>query len=404
MTGNMKKRRNKKREKLKNGTMKKMDLGHHPCNGAEQQQESSSSSSTRMLNTPLPTFRAHSFTGTTRHARQGHDFPVCRPHSPSLRFVLRLWRAGYSLDCTVLDMEGQREPDQTFHRCGDHADDELGRTREPVKPHTEGRTRSTHAVWPVTDASDRANVDMDEPADPDGLGEEVTDTVGMACVLAAPRTPTKTEREEQDVSHVPHRPWCRFCVMGRGLERRHLTQSGDRDDDRPRVCADYGYLSGDSTPLLVVKDRRTSMTFAAAVSMMGGGDPHAARFLAKRIDGLGCQEVTVRTDGEPSICELIRRVRELRAEGDDHCGRDESSAGNGIGERAILTVGGLVRTSKAVVEENVLELRDAGPRLTAWMVHHAAQVMCACIVGADGLTPIQAIIGTPVRHAAGGFR
>ena len=43
--------------------------------------------------------------------------------------------------------------------------------------------------------------------------EEVTDTVGTARVLAAPRTPTKAEREEHDVSHVPYRPWCRFCVM-----------------------------------------------------------------------------------------------------------------------------------------------------------------------------------------------
>ena len=157
---------------------------------------------------------------------------------------------------------------------------------------------------------------MDEPADPDGLGREVTDTVGTARVSAAPRTPTKTEREEHDVSHVPYRPWCRFCVMGRGLEKRHLTQSGDGDDDdRPRVSANYGFLSGDSTPLSVAMDRRTGMTFAAAVSMKGGGDPHAARLLAKWTDGLGCQEVTVRTDGEPSICEFIRRVRELRAEG-----------------------------------------------------------------------------------------
>ena len=44
-----------------------------------------------------------------------------------------------------------------------------------------------------------------------------------------------------------------------------------------------------------------------------------------------------------------------------------------------------MRTTKAVVEENVLVGRDAGPRLTAWMVHHAAQVICACMVGADGL-------------------
>ena len=54
--------------------------------------------------------------------------------------------------------------------------------------------------------------------------------------------------------------------MGRGLERRHLTQSVDRDDDRPRVFAHYGYLSGDSTPLLVAEDGRTGMTFAAAAS------------------------------------------------------------------------------------------------------------------------------------------
>ena len=113
---------------------------------------------------------------------------------------------------------------------------------------------------------------MDELIDADGLGGEGTDTVSTGRVLAAPRTPTKAEREEHDVSHVPYRPWCRFCVMGRGLERRHLTQSGDRDDDRPRVFADYGHLSGDSTPLLVAKDRRTGMTFAAAVSMKGGGD------------------------------------------------------------------------------------------------------------------------------------
>ena len=143
------------------------------------------------------------------------------------------------------------------------------------------------------------------------------------------------------------------------------------------MFADYGYLSGDSTPLLVAKDRRTGVTFAAAVSMKGGGDLHTARLLAKWVDGLGCQEVTVRTDEEPSICEVIRRVRELRAEETttvDEVSPPGDSAANGIAERAILTVGGLVRTTKAVVEENVLEGRDAGPRLTAWMVHHAAQV------------------------------
>ena len=51
---------------------------------------------------------------------------------------------------------------------------------------------------------------------------------------------------------------------------------------------------------------------------------------------------------------------------------------------AILTVGRLVRTTKTVVEEKVLE---------AWMVHHAAQVICACMVGADGLTQFRRLKG-----------
>ena len=48
------------------------------------------------------------------------------------------------------------------------------------------RTRNTHPVWSVIDASDRLDVDMDEPVDPHGLGEEGTDTVSTGRVLAAP--------------------------------------------------------------------------------------------------------------------------------------------------------------------------------------------------------------------------
>ena len=79
------------------------------------------------------------------------------------------------------------------------------------------------------------------------------------------------------------------------------------------------------------------------------------------------------------------------------------SAGNGIAERAILTVGGLVRTTKAVVQKNVLESRDAGPRLTAWMAHHAAQVISACMVGADGLTPFRRSNGRKFGTPLAGF-
>ena len=62
-----------------------------------------------------------------------------------------------------------------------------------------------------------------------------------------------------------------------------------------------------------------------------------------------------------------------------------------------------MRPTKAVVQENVLEGRDAGPRLTAWMLHHAAQVVCACMVGADGLTTFRRLKGRKFGTPLAGF-
>ena len=62
-----------------------------------------------------------------------------------------------------------------------------------------------------------------------------------------------------------------------------------------------------------------------------------------------------------------------------------------------------MRTTKAVVEDNVLEGRDAGPHLVAWMAHHAAHVICACMVGADGLTPFRRLKGRKFGTPLAGF-
>ena len=37
------------------------------------------------------------------------------------------------------------------------------------------------------------------------------------------------------------------------------------------------------------------------------------------------------------------------------------------------------------------------------MVHHAAQVICACMVGADGLTPFRRLKGRKIETALAGF-
>ena len=45
--------------------------------------------------------------------------------------------------------------------------------------------------------------------------------------------------------------------------------SGGRADEQPYISIDYGYLAGDATPVLVVKDRLSGMVFAMAVERKG---------------------------------------------------------------------------------------------------------------------------------------
>ena len=65
---------------------------------------------------------------------------------------------------------------------------------------------------------------------------------------------------------------CLTCPIAVGVDGKRTAETSD-----PECFDDFGYLCRNLTPLFVAKDRRTGMTFAAAVSMEGGGDPHAAR-------------------------------------------------------------------------------------------------------------------------------
>ena len=139
------------------------------------------------------------------------------------------------------------------------------------------------------------------PCTPDvSDGEDMGGKEG-ACgkPLPKPRSPSKAEWENHVVSHMPYRDWCRHCVAGRGLERKHCRRN--HHDEHPHISIDYGYLTGDATPLLVGKDRKSGMTFAMAVERKGAGDAQAVTQLAAWIDALGSVQAVIRSDGEPSI-------------------------------------------------------------------------------------------------------
>ena len=90
-----------------------------------------------------------------------------------------------------------------------------------------------------------------------------------------PGQPTASEHQEHMTTHRPYRSWCKFCVMGRGVNAPHRRSDAQYDlDGVPYVSMDYGFLQKKESedrvsPVLVNRERRHKMTWAMLVPRKG---------------------------------------------------------------------------------------------------------------------------------------
>ena len=88
-----------------------------------------------------------------------------------------------------------------------------------------------------------------------------------------PGQPTRREREEHEVTHLPYRPWCQHCVRGKAKSSQHRRSENTADRQVPVVAMDYTffktYEQEKQTPILVVKDTKYKAHFAYCVPRKG---------------------------------------------------------------------------------------------------------------------------------------
>ena len=97
-------------------------------------------------------------------------------------------------------------------------------------------------------------------------------------------------------THRPYRSWCKFCVMGRGVNSPH--RRSDAQDDLEgvfHVSMDYGFLGEREaeeqvTPVLVIRERRLKMTWAMLVPRKGTEFPDCKREQRSSSTSLGTTE------------------------------------------------------------------------------------------------------------------
>lgn len=96
-----------------------------------------------------------------------------------------------------------------------------------------------------------------------------------------PLMPRDAEVREHKLTHLPFRSWCRHCVRGRGKEMAHFKTKDERGV--PEFHLDFAFMGdeqdpGKTVPMVVVRERDTRMTMAAAAPSKSTGN-----YIAKRV-------------------------------------------------------------------------------------------------------------------------
>ena len=133
-----------------------------------------------------------------------------------------------------------------------------------------------------------------------------------------PADPTPEERLRHDATHLPFRPWCPVCVEARATEDPHYKRTvEERSEGNPQICADYCEIGEDESDetdkqtCLVARDKWSKAMFAMVVEVKGHGDEDSAKGLRQFISSTGYKRLELKTDGEPALVEVARKVKEI---------------------------------------------------------------------------------------------
>ena len=241
----------------------------------------------------------------------------------------------------------------------------------------------------------------------DGGGDESDDEPGEYGVRktdkkADPKLPSEEERKEHEKTHLPYRSWCRHCVRGRGKEEPCRRQEGG-GGEIPEFHVDFMFMGeeggGKTIAILVGRQRVTKAVMATVVPRKSSGSWAARRLMAwLREVGHAQGDIIVKSDNEPALVALVEAWARLRAaEGGGRMVIEHSpvhsSQSNGVVERGIQAVQGMVRTLRSAIEDRWGVKLEADHVVWAWLVEYAGWLLTRCEVGRDGKTAYERIKG-----------
>ena len=92
-----------------------------------------------------------------------------------------------------------------------------------------------------------------------------------------PKLPSKAEREEHELTHMPYPNWCKHCVQGRGKEAPHKRQGEEKEKFMPEIHSGFIFLgeeadAGNAITILVPTEKTTRMGMSSVVPNKSTGE------------------------------------------------------------------------------------------------------------------------------------
>ena len=155
--------------------------------------------------------------------------------------------------------------------------------------------------------------------------------------------------------------------------------------------------------LLAARERDSKATLATVVPRKGidGWIPRQLMAWLREI-GLEFHEVILKSDNEPALVALIERwVRERAAKGAGKTVTEHSpvrsSKSNGLVEKAVQDVQGMIRTMRSALEEKWGVKLGVEHPIWAWLAEYAGFLWTRFQVGRDGRTAYERLKGKKVK-------
>ena len=149
--------------------------------------------------------------------------------------------------------------------------------------------------------------------------------------------------------------------------------------------------------MLVMRDQRSGATRSMIVPNKGATPAWIPEVSAQWIESLGYGTIILKTNQEPSIvawAEAVKRHRNARMAETilEHSAVRESQS-NGVAERAIGEVKGMVRTMKDALEVRLQHHCRRHELILTWLVNHAGTLITRHKVHHDGRTSYERLKG-----------